>query len=192
MQTSTYRLVLLLLPSLIFGVMSFIWAVHVTSMPQHEETMHTGHIGSEKRRGHWPIGPVHYASPHANANTKTNKTVERHALEKEWSALGTLDPMLRVSPGEEVIREYHHRELYEHGDCIPMQRWQTRSYPNCNSFHELNMRATRPIGTPDTGGTMHRMEELHVGYLGKGSVRTAWKVEFGAGIGIPVVLKTLK
>ena len=178
MQTSTYRLVLLLLPSLIFGVMSFIWAVHVTSMPQHEETMHTGHIGSEKRRGPWPIGPVHYASPHAKANTKTNKTVERHALEKEWSALGTLHPMLRVSPGEEVIQGYHYRELYEYGDCIPMQRWQTRSYPNCNSFHELNM--------------MHQMEELHVGYLGKGSVRTAWRVDFGAGTGIPVVLKTLK
>ena len=188
----------LLLPPLVFGVVSFIWSVHITSTPPHDDGFIISAASIRSSAGKNDRRPmVFYASPQefgraSTTNAITNKTAKRLALEAEWSALGTLDPMLRVSPGEEVKQEYHHKELYEHGDCIPMQRWQMQSYPNCNSFHELSMMAARLNSTNTTGASMQQIAELHVHYLGKGSVRAAWKVDFGDGIGAAVVLKTLK
>lgn len=190
----------ILLPPLVFGVVSFIWSLHITSTPPHDERFISAANSIIVGKGvHRPSFLVFYASPQGFGHVSTaatanmNKTAKRLALEAEWLALGTLDPMLRVSPGEEVQQEYHHREIYEHGDCIPMQQWQTQSYPNCNSFHELNMMTARLNGTNTTTGSMQQMiEELHMHYLGKGSIRTAWKVDFGSRIGAAVVLKTLK
>ena len=52
--------------------------------------------------------------------------------------------------------------------------------------------AARLNSTNTTGASMQQIAELHVHYLGKGSVRTAWKVDFGSGIGTAVVLKKFK
>eukprot|EP00978_Attheya_sp_CCMP212_P037014 scaffold171790_cov61-Attheya_sp.AAC.1 len=52
-----------------------------------------------------------------------------------------LDPMLSVTPGEEAAPQDHPRVAYEQGTCVPMSPWQTQSFPNCNSIHELDLRA---------------------------------------------------
>lgn len=181
----------LLLPPLVFGIVSFFWSVHITSTPPHDEE---GFIISAAsiRSG---AGLLRFASKMWTC--RHNKCKHQQNRETTCPRGGVVSarhtrPHAPCFPGEEVKQEYHHKELYEHGDCIPMQRWQTQSYPNCNSFHELSMMAARLNSTNTTGASMQQIAELHVHYLGKGSVRTAWKVDFGSGIGTAVVLKTLK
>ena len=48
------------------------------------------------------------------------------------------DPTLHAPPGEEAVPQ----DRFQHQpdpDCVPIADWQTRSYPNCNVFHEMNL-----------------------------------------------------
>ena len=157
--------------------------------------------------GHWPRGPVYYATPSMfpYAAPQLSSSPRRMALQSQWNQQGTLDPMLRVNPGEEAAPQDHDRQPYVQGDCVPMKEWQVSSFPNCNAFHELNMMGMGRNGTDVTFGrgwgsatrtgrrkAMYHMEEDAVNFLGRGWFRAAWKVDFGLEESYPVVLKTLR
>mmetsp|Transcript_30224 Transcript_30224/g.66464 ORF Transcript_30224/g.66464 Transcript_30224/m.66464 type:complete len:874 (-) Transcript_30224:40-2661(-) len=174
--------------------------------------------------GHWPRGPIFYATPSmlpymaqtstatisssstATAATTATTSTRRAALQAQWQKQGTLDPMLRVTPGEEAAPQDHDREPYVQGDCVPMQPWQTMSFPNCNAFHELNMIGSGRNATVDNdrhgggrarrGGSgdssTYKVREDNIDFLGRGWFRAAWKVDSGIHENDPVVLKTLR
>ena len=156
--------------------------------------------------GHRPRGPIYYATPSMLPYAppqSSSITPERSALQMQWDRQGTLDPMLRVQPGEEAAPQDHDKQPYVQGDCVPMKEWQVSSFPNCNAFHELNMMGMGRNGTDvafrhgsrsstGRGRGMYHMEEDSVGFLGRGWFRAAWKVDFGLEESYPVVLKTLR
>eukprot|EP00957_Ditylum_brightwellii_P081389 6190925-Ditylum_brightwellii.AAC.1 len=55
------------------------------------------------------------------------------------------DPMLKVTAGEEAAPNDLRRKPYEEGDCVPMAEWQTQSFPNCNSIHEIGFRGSGEV-----------------------------------------------
>jgi len=141
----------------------------------------------------------------SSTTTSTTTTTRRAALQAQWQKQGTLDPMLRVTPGEEAAPQDHDREPYVQGDCVPMQPWQTMSFPNCNAFHELNMIGSGRNATVDNdrhgggrarrGGSdssAYKVREDNIDFLGRGWFRAAWKVDSGIHENDPVVLKTLR
>lgn len=62
---------------------------------------------------------------------KTDEATKRRIIEKSKEELEAVD---RLLDSEDVsLRD----PLYE-GECVPMQPWQTTSFPICNMFHELH------------------------------------------------------
>lgn len=80
----------------------------------------------------------------------------------------------------DVMKHMEMRPPSQEGDCVPMQEWQTKYYPTCNSFHEMFMPDDR-IWNATLVGT-------------KGYFRVAWKVERYRPFPSmeAIVLKTLK
>ena len=170
--------------------------------------------------GFWPRGPIYYATPSMlpySAPPQQNhqpSSERRSVLQAQWNSLGALDPMLRVTPGEEAAPQDHDKQPHVQGDCVPMKDWQVSSFPNCNVFHELNAMGMGRNGTDVAfhnammaGGNrrkssssnkgrrrdgLYHMEEDAVSFLGRGWFRAAWKVDFGLEDSYPVVLKTLR
>ena len=169
--------------------------------------------GGGSADGHRPRGPIYYATPSMLPYQPQISSPQRSDLQSQWNRQGTLDPMLRVNPGEEAAPQDHDKQPYVQGDCVPMKEWQVSSFPNCNAFHELNMMGMGRNGTDvafrhgRTNGShthgphmgvgnrrngMYHMEEDAVNFLGRGWFRAAWKVDFGLEESYPVVLKTLR
>jgi len=72
-------------------------------------------------------------------------------------------------------------------NCMPMAKWMTSSYPNCNSVHELDM----------SSSIFHTEKEENLSFLGQGWFRSVWKYKsessFSLSFSTPaVVLKTLR
>ena len=72
----------------------------------------------------------------------------------------------------------------EEKNCIPMAKWMTASYPNCNSVHEVDMH----------GGVLSVYDdEEEFKFLGQGWFRDTWRYANDNYEGEPpVVLKTLR
>ena len=69
--------------------------------------------------------------------------------------------------------------------CLPMAKWMTASYPNCNSVHEIDMQQGVLSMTYD--------DEEDLKFLGQGWFRDTWKYVNDNFEGSPaVVLKTLR
>jgi hypothetical protein len=113
------------------------------------------------------------------------------------------DPMLSVTPGEEAAPQDHPRVAYEQGTCVPMSPWQTQSFPNCNSIHELDLRAGGVHSHRESDETRTRrqlpglkhddsMEPDKTTLLGMGWFRQAWKVDRPGTSEDSMVLKTLR
>lgn len=110
------------------------------------------------------------------------------------------DPTLHAPPGEEAPPQdgyYSHlKDRRDASNCVPMHKWQTLSYPNCNDIHELDLRsAGRHVGMKQN--TTEQEEQNDVSFedslkiLGQGWFRAAWKVTREA-MNESVVLKTLR
>jgi hypothetical protein len=115
------------------------------------------------------------------------------------------DPMLSVTPGEEAAPQDHPRVAYEQGTCVPIAPWQTQSFPNCNSIHELDLRAggVHSHAESDETHTRRQLPGLHpkdddstepdkTTLLGMGWFRQAWKVDRPGTSEDSMVLKTLR
>lgn len=113
--------------------------------------------------GSWPLDPVLYI------NEDTSSTRERHAREfyfdetikyhkKKTSEVDIYAQPQHVSnttdggSGSETIPQ-------KEGECVPMNEWQTKSYPTCNKIHEIDL-----------------LMESHL-FGVNGFWRNAWKVE---------------
>lgn len=95
------------------------------------------------------------------------------------------DETLHAPAGEEAARNRHVDDPQD--GCIPMADWQSKSFPNCNSIHELDLRAAGPnAGVDETVGF-----EDNLAFLGQGWFRHAWQLDHGV-LGESVVLKTLR
>lgn len=89
------------------------------------------------------------------------------------------DPTLHAPPGEEAVPQDHMRVTYEGSDCIPIADWQTKSFPNCNLIHEMDLRRS-----------LHKKQETSLSLLGTGWFRSAWRWDVNSDKSI--VLKTLR
>jgi serine/threonine protein kinase len=95
------------------------------------------------------------------------------------------DETLHAPPGEEAAWNRHVDDPQD--GCVPMADWQSKSFPNCNSVHELDLRSAGPnVGVDETVGF-----EDTLAFLGQGWFRQAWQLDHG-DLGESVVLKTLR
>mmetsp|Transcript_32402 Transcript_32402/g.53580 ORF Transcript_32402/g.53580 Transcript_32402/m.53580 type:complete len:419 (+) Transcript_32402:156-1412(+) len=91
------------------------------------------------------------------------------------------DPMLHAPPEENMIivqEEDHIQGIRDDDGCVPIADWQSKSFPNCNSFHEIDL--NRAVDEAVAGASM----EL----LGTGFSRSAWR--WNAERDAPIALKT--
>jgi serine/threonine protein kinase len=91
------------------------------------------------------------------------------------------DPMLHASPGEEAVVQDHMRVVHDDPDCLPVAEWQSRSFPNCNAVHELDLNSA--IDEAKSTGTS-------IDLLGTGWFRSTWQWNVGGDKSI--ALKTLR
>eukprot|EP00548_Thalassiothrix_antarctica_P014963 CAMPEP_0194174542 /NCGR_PEP_ID=MMETSP0154-20130528/8704_1 /TAXON_ID=1049557 /ORGANISM="Thalassiothrix antarctica, Strain L6-D1" /LENGTH=762 /DNA_ID=CAMNT_0038887995 /DNA_START=96 /DNA_END=2384 /DNA_ORIENTATION=+ len=87
---------------------------------------------------------------------------------------------------DERLSRMEIREPLEHGECVPMQKWQTTFHPSCNGVHELGL---EQMGS-NTGDDFNLFGT-------KGFWRNAWKLDLVGGHSTldereTLVLKTLK
>jgi serine/threonine protein kinase len=97
------------------------------------------------------------------------------------------DPMLSAPPGEEAVPQLEHDDDDANKDgCVPMAEWQTRSFPNCNVIHELDLTSAGP----NVGKHQSKVdyEDLLL-FLGRGWFRHTWRLDTRLD---SVVLKTLR
>jgi hypothetical protein len=80
--------------------------------------------------------------------------------------------------GDSVVRETSQGASDK---CLPMADWQTQSFVNCNSLHEIDMHR---------GITHVHNGTAQLTFLGQGWFRSTWQV--GSDMEEPVVLKTLR
>lgn len=91
------------------------------------------------------------------------------------------DPTLHAPPGEEASEQDHMKAEHHDPDCVPMAKWQTQSFPNCNVLHEMDLRRA----ADETDADMSSLK-----LLGTGWFRSTWKWDT---IGdTSVALKTLR
>jgi hypothetical protein len=83
----------------------------------------------------------------------------------------TVDDGLESQPthGYESDTRTDHMDDNRSADCTPMAKWQTMSFPTCNSLHELNIFSSSPSLSqfyPNRrriqGLPVHRLDELNV------------------------------
>jgi serine/threonine protein kinase len=67
--------------------------------------------------------------------------------------------------------------------CLPKADWQIKSFPNCNSIHEINI---------VTSAAENSVEEDSLSVLGEGWFRTTWRFDRSSPHDESVVLKTLR
>lgn len=93
--------------------------------------------------------------------------------------------MLSAPPGEEaVVQDRFKPDDDDNPDCVPIADWQTRSYPNCNQFHEMDL--PRGIDEFDNGN----QKQDNLSYLARGWFRSTW--QWGHAGDEPIVLKMLR
>lgn len=114
--------------------------------------------------------------------------------QKRQKYIQITDPMLHVDQGEETIEQPSTYNDNKSSSCVPMQEWQTKSFPTCNNVHELDMqvletrtgmRALRYDGT----SIHYKIDSLQE--IGKGWFRNTWKLVIGSSQE-SFVLKTLR
>jgi len=79
--------------------------------------------------------------------------------------------------------------------CLPMAKWMTASFPNCNSIHEIDMGGgISSVATAETRSSiLPKDQEEDLKFLGQGWFRATWKYRNKNNEGHPrVVLKTLR
>ena len=69
------------------------------------------------------------------------------------------------------------------GDCIPMYKWQTSSFPSCNKLHEIDMLQFY---------SNDEREEVNIQLINAGYWRDVWIFHDGDEMRSPRVLKTLR
>jgi serine/threonine protein kinase len=88
--------------------------------------------------------------------------------------------------------DWEPHKLQEH--CLPKADWQTKSFPNCNSIHEISLPSSIRKDRDD-----RRREEDALSNLGEGWFRTTWQLDRALPSSKPgssgeesMVLKTLR
>ena len=97
------------------------------------------------------------------------------------------DPMLHAPPGFEAAVQDRMKSDETIGNCEPMHEWQTQSFPNCNTMHEIDMLSA---GT-HVGKTHDVSYEDDLLLLGAGWFRQAWRLDKQT-TDDSVVIKTLR
>jgi hypothetical protein len=93
------------------------------------------------------------------------------------------EPVVEEEP--EPATPTNSSETKEEKACLPMAKWMTASYPNCNSIHEIDMHEGVLTVTYDN--------EEDLKFLGQGWFRDTWKyVNDNFEGSPPVVIKTLR
>ena len=72
-----------------------------------------------------PINALNFNFNLRGSGTDTERTIE---VSKN---------ALRAQKRLEDSEDFSYRDPLYEGDCVPMQKWQETSFPNCNMFHEL-------------------------------------------------------
>jgi serine/threonine protein kinase len=101
------------------------------------------------------------------------------------------DPMLHAPPGFEAVPQDRLKTDYTDGDCVPMHKWQTKSFPNCNLLHEYDLRAAGPNVYYNHNNTNLILDEDNLVMLGQGWFRHTWRLDIGS-TNENVVIKTLR
>lgn len=123
-------------------------------------------------RGSW--GPTMNAAPRVVYLERTAFEPIRHRILPD-------DPTLHSPPGEEATEEQIMKAEHHDPECVPMAKWQTQSFPNCNIIHEMDLREAA-----DEEGKKSSTLQL----LGTGWFRSTWKWDTDGDAS--VVLKTLR
>jgi serine/threonine protein kinase len=91
--------------------------------------------------------------------------------------------MLHAPPGEEerVVQDHMQDNVLDDG-CVAVADWQSKSFPNCNSFHELDLHRAVDESESSIGAS--------IGLLGTGWFRSAWK--WNVERDTSIALKTLR
>ncbi|KAI2491445.1 serine/threonine kinase [Fragilaria crotonensis] len=106
--------------------------------------------------------------------------LERTAFEPIRHRILPDDPTLHSPPGEEATEEQNMKAEHHDPECVPMAKWQTQSFPNCNIIHEMDLREAADEGK--------KSSTLQL--LGTGWFRSTWKWDTDGDAS--VVLKTLR
>jgi serine/threonine protein kinase len=67
----------------------------------------------------------------------------------------------------------------EHSECLPRAKWQTQSFPNCNTIHEINMGLSAAEHQHHHAAVLQEEESLKP--LGEGWFRTTWQLDVHRG-----------
>ena len=142
-----------------------------------------------------------YITINTNTKTKTKTKLRKQAdLERKTSGrmmstkrvyfmdpdqtwLGNIHEFEVLLDSNTTLKRYHESDIsspYEiqENDCEPMAKWQTMSFPTCNSLHEIDIFSTSP-------------ETYSTKLLGHGWFRNAWEVK-DSSLDASVAIKTLK
>ena len=92
-------------------------------------------------------------------------------------------PTLHSPPGEGATIEQNMKPEHHDPDCVPMAKWQTQSFPNCNVIHEMDLRQAADEEMEESAPSSLQL-------LGTGWFRSTWK--WNAAGDTPVALKTLR
>jgi hypothetical protein len=85
------------------------------------------------------------------------------------------DPMLQVAYQEKTVEQPTTADKDTAEKCVPMKPWQTKSFPTCNSMHELNIQDWGDRRSP-VKGTNVRYKNDQYDIIGNGWFRNTWKV----------------
>jgi serine/threonine protein kinase len=117
------------------------------------------------------------AAPHLQHNNDTQQQQEEEYVDEDGNVQKFAVQV--EDKADSIVRETTSQGASD--KCLPMADWQTQSFVNCNSLHEIDLHQ---------GITHVQNGTTQLAFLGQGWFRSTWQV--GSDSEEPVVLKTLR
>jgi serine/threonine protein kinase len=128
--------------------------VHLRRNEAQQPTSHAAHF--PPRMVFWDV----------KKSSENNHFPQKRLLDPVASFMALAEAHLRNDPGD--AWQPHH----EH--CLPKASWQTQSYPNCNTIHEISVASA---AAEVASNAAHIAEEDALAVLGEGWFRTTWRYD---------------
>ncbi len=115
-----------------------------------------------RRLGYVPriVMLTYYSSPNSNSGHQLLQSVKAMVTNPSLSSTKLVEECM-PSDGPHIQPHWYQPNAYDWVDgydmnvCIPMTDWQAKSYPTCNTFHEIDMSKLRVI---NSGGSRTAFE----------------------------------